>query len=52
MVPPFVNPDQSDVHWGYYYSANGRPGVGVREFVGTAQSATVIGDLTPPTDIN
>ena len=39
MVPPFVNPDQSDVHWGYYYSANGRPGVGVREFVGTAQSA-------------
>lgn len=39
MVPPFVNPDQSDVHWGYYYSANGRPGVGVREFVGTAQSS-------------
>ena len=39
MVPPFVNPDQPDVHWGYYYSANGRPGVGVREFVGTAQSS-------------
>ncbi len=38
-VPPFVNPDQSDVHWGYYYSTNGRPGVGVREFVGTAQSS-------------
>lgn len=39
MVPPFVNPDQSDVHWGYYYSANARPGVGVREFVGTATSS-------------
>ncbi len=39
MIPPFVNPDQSDAHWGYYYSANGRPGVSVREFVGTAQSS-------------
>ena len=39
MVPPFVNPDQPDVQWGYYYSANGRPGVSVREFVGTATSA-------------
>ena len=39
MVPPFVNPDQPDVHWGYYYSANGRPGISVREFVGTAQSS-------------
>jgi hypothetical protein len=38
-VPPYVDPNQEDIHWGYYYSANGRPGVGVREFVGTAQSS-------------
>ena len=47
-VPPFVNPAQSDVHWGYYYSANGRPGVGVREFVGTARSRNGYWRLTTP----
>jgi len=38
-IPPFVNPTQPDIHWGYYYSSIGRPGVSVREFVGTEQSA-------------
>ena len=37
-IPPFVDPTQLDIHWGYYYSSIGRPGVSVREFVGTAQS--------------
>lgn len=38
-IPPFVNPNQPDIHWGYYYSSIGRPGVSVREFVGTANSS-------------
>ena len=38
-VPPFIIPDEATNHWGYYYSGIGRPGVSVREFVGTEQSA-------------
>jgi len=38
QVPPFVDPTQSDIHWAYYYSSIGRPGVSVREFVGTGVS--------------
>jgi hypothetical protein len=37
-IPPFVDPTQLDIHWGYYYSSIGRPGVSVREFVGTGSS--------------
>ena len=38
-IPPFLIPDQETNHWGYYYSGIGRPGVSVREFVGTQQSS-------------
>ena len=38
-VPPFITPDEATNHWGYYYSGIGRPGVSVREFVGTEQSS-------------
>ena len=38
-IPPFIVPDQETNHWGYYYSGIGRPGVSVREFVGTEQSS-------------
>ncbi|MBK50809.1 MAG: hypothetical protein CMQ45_00290 [Gammaproteobacteria bacterium] len=34
-VPPFVDPSQPNIHWAYYYSSIGRPGISVREFVGT-----------------
>ena len=34
-VPPFIDPAQPNIHWAYYYSSIGRPGVSVREFVGT-----------------
>jgi len=34
-VPPFIDPSQPNIHWAYYYSSVGRPGVSVREFVGT-----------------
>ena len=35
-VPPFVDPLQSNLHWGYYYTSIGRPGVSVRDLVGSA----------------
>ena len=38
-IPPFLIPNQETNHWGYYYSGIGRPGVSVREFVGTEQSS-------------
>ena len=38
-VPPFLIPEYDSNHWGYYYSGVGRPGVSVREFVGTQQSS-------------
>ena len=37
-VPAFVDPTQNGIHWGYYYSSIGRPGVSVREFVGSQMS--------------
>ena len=39
QVPVFIDPTQDDIHWAYYYSSIGRPGVSVREFVGS-QSTT------------
>ena len=38
-IPPFLIPEHDTNHWGYYYSGIGRPGVSVREFVGTQQSS-------------
>ena len=38
QVPAYVDPSQQGIHWAYYYSSIGRPGVSVREFVGTAQT--------------
>jgi len=38
-IPPFLIPDNDTNHWGYYYSGIGRPGVSVREFVGTQKSS-------------
>ena len=35
QIPAFVDPVQNGVHWAYYYSSIGRPGVSVREFVGS-----------------
>jgi hypothetical protein len=38
-IPPFVDPKNINNHWAYYYSGSGRPGVSVREFVGTDTSS-------------
>lgn len=47
-VPAFVDPNQSGIHWGYYYTSIGRPGVSVRDLVGSATTTNAYWRFNTP----